>query len=117
MKPSWRTSPLLLAILLQASPFWRAMTVDLSVPSGFGMAMIRQLILFTGVIGSIDALSGATGPAVIPKTYHGKVGQAANFVIDIQNDFFERVKAASIFPSPQKPKSPSNAVSNLSLLF
>ena len=36
---------------------------------------------------------------------------------DIQNDFFERVKAASIFPSPQKPKSPSNAVSNLSLLF
>ncbi len=114
MKPSWRTSPLLLAILLQASPFWRAMTIDLSVPSGFGMAMIRQLILFTGVIGSIDALSGATGPAVIPKTYHGKVGQAANFVIDIQNDFSYIIDTISWAPISPPGKLPPglNLVSN-----
>ncbi len=106
MKLNLHRCPLLLAILLQTSPLWRTVTTGIGLPAGSGIAFLRQFLLLGGIVGSIDALSGATGPSITPKTYSGKVGKQANFTVEIQNDFsyiIDQVKWAPILPPGQLP--------------
>lgn len=80
-----RSYSLLLAGLLQLAPLWRTAVSGLLPTGGPLIAVIRALVLFGGVVGSVDAVSGATGVVIPAQTLQAKVNVKVNFTVDMQN--------------------------------
>ncbi len=78
--------PLLLATLLQLAPLWRSMGTTAVTTGAPAIAIIRSLLLFSGIVGSVDALSAASAVSIPKQTFNAKVGVKASFPIVIQFD-------------------------------
>lgn len=78
--------PLILATLLQLAPLWRSLSTTAVATSAPAIAIIRSLLLFSGVVGSVDALSAASAVSIPKQTFNAKVGLQASFPIVIQFD-------------------------------
>lgn len=76
--------PLLLAGLLQLSPYWRTISPSVAPSSGSMLAIIRSILVFSGVVGSLDAVSGASVTIAV-KTFQAKAGVSTNFTIVINS--------------------------------
>jgi hypothetical protein len=78
--------PLLLATLLQLAPLWRSLGTSAVTTGAPAIAIIRSLLLFSGIVGSVDALSAASAVSIPKQTFNAKVGVKASFPIVIQFD-------------------------------
>ncbi len=78
--------PLLLATLLSLAPLWRSMTASAVTSAAPAIAIIRSLLFFTGVVGSVDALSAASAVSIPKQTFNAKVGVKADLPVVIQFD-------------------------------
>jgi len=78
--------PLILATLLQFAPLWRTMSTTAVTAGAPAIAIIRSLLLFSGIVGSVDALSAASAVSIPKQTFNAKVGVKASLPIIIQFD-------------------------------
>ena len=77
MKRLTRTLPLILAALLQLLPLVRNIVTNPAVANSFAF-ILRWGIGAGAVLGSVDAVSGATSVFTTPSTFSGTVGTAFN---------------------------------------
>ena len=89
--------PLILAGLLQLTPFWQNLTPILNGGGAPAISIIRSLMLLVGVVGSVDAVSGAS-VSIPAQTFNAKVGAKTNFVVNIIQDFSYTISVITFTP-------------------